>query len=53
MVLDGDGEADLRSSFPQFQSGDLGMRVVATRDIKPGDEITISCTAPLLQVTSI
>ncbi|KAK4444587.1 SET domain-protein 5 [Podospora aff. communis PSN243] len=30
------------NSFPQFQSGDLGMRVVATRDIKPGEEITIS-----------
>ncbi|KAK0614604.1 hypothetical protein B0T14DRAFT_570525 [Immersiella caudata] len=30
------------NSFPQYIGRDLGMRVVATRDIKPGEEITIS-----------
>ncbi|KAK0638468.1 hypothetical protein B0T16DRAFT_336955 [Cercophora newfieldiana] len=38
-----DGMTDAAScSFPQYRSDDLGMRVIATRDIHPGEEITIS-----------
>lgn len=52
-------DADRFSAYSKFTKKDLAMSAIATRDIEPGEEITVSCTGsyiprhPFLPVESL